>query len=276
MTNSPSVSVTNVSMRYRNGHQALDKASFTLDGAQVCALVGMNGSGKSTLYKAMMGLISPQQGEIQFNGIPVKSALKSLLVAYVPQTEEVDWQFPVTVEDVVMMGRYGHMNFLRRPKAVDRDIVQASLERLNIANLKHRQIGELSGGQKKRVFLARALAQQSPIILLDEPFTGIDATTENSIMQLLKSLRSEGHLILISTHNLGTVPDFCDQVVLLNRRVIAAGPTEDVYNSDNLSLVFGGALRQVQIPTSPVTIISDDERPAIFSTKETSHVHHVD
>ncbi len=140
--------------------------------------------------------------------MPISQALKRNLVAYVPQSEEVDWQFPVSVYDVVMMGRYGYMNFLRIPKAIDKQKVQEAMQRVNIEHLAHRQIGELSGGQKKRVFLARALAQQSPIILLDEPFTGVDVKTENAIVDLLQQLREEGHLILVSTHNLGSVPDF--------------------------------------------------------------------
>ena len=214
-----SISVQNLSVRYTNGHHALFDMNFSLTGGTTCALVGVNGSGKSTLFKSIMGLIKPQSGQILLCGLPIDTALKQNLVAYVPQSEEVDWQFPVSVYDVVMMGRYGYMNFLRMPKAGDRQRVDDAMARVDILHLKDRQISELSGGQKKRVFLARSLAQQSKIILLDEPFTGVDVKTEKAIMALLDDLRSEGHLILISPHNLGTIPEFCDQVVMINRTV---------------------------------------------------------
>ncbi len=220
-----------------------------------------------------MGLIKPQQGSILLCGLPINQALKQNLVSYVPQSEEVDWQFPVSVYDVVMMGRYGYMNFLRIPKEIDKQKVQEAMRRVDIEHLAHRQIGELSGGQKKRVFLARALAQQSQIILLDEPFTGVDVKTENAIVDLLGELRNEGHLILVSTHNLGSVPDFCDQVVMINRTVLASGKTEETFTQENLELVFGGVLRHVKLlgqdlhddeDSRAVTVLTDDERPAIF------------
>lgn len=237
-----SISVQNVSVRYNNGHTALDNVNFSLQGGTICALLGVNGSGKSTLFKSIMGLVKPQ-GAIHIVGLSVNQALKRNLIAYVPQSEEVDWQFPVSVYDVVMMGRYGYMNFLRIPNAVDKQKVQEAMERVNIAHLRERQIGELSGGQKKRVFLARALAQESQIILLDEPFTGVDVGTENTIIALLKQLREEGHLILVSTHNLSTVPSFCDQAVMINRTVLAAGSIESTFTPENLERVFGGVLR---------------------------------
>ena len=189
-----------------------------------------------------------------------------------PQSEEVDWTFPVSVWDVVMMGRYGHMNFLRIPRAEDRRIVEASLERVGMCGFKDRQIGELSGGQKKRVFLARALAQDGRIILLDEPFTGVDVTTEESIIELLRGLRAEGRIILVSTHNLGSVPEFCDHVILVNRTVLASGPLEEVFTEDNLARAFGGVLRQFHFEHSTiqehdgrtVKLLTDDERPLVF------------
>lgn len=237
-----SLSVHNVAVRYNNGHTALHDVNFSLQGGTICALLGVNGSGKSTLFKSIMGLVKPQ-GRIEICGLPVAKALRRNLVAYVPQSEEVDWQFPVSVYDVVMMGRYGYMNFLRIPNATDKLKVQHAMERVNIAHLKDRQIGELSGGQKKRVFLARALAQESQMILLDEPFTGVDVGTENAIIELLKQLRAEGHLILVSTHNLSTVPTFCDQAVMINRTVLAAGAIEKTFTRENLERVFGGVLR---------------------------------
>lgn len=241
-THVSSLSVKEVTVRYSNGHTALHDVSFHLEGGTICALLGVNGSGKSTLFKAIMGLVSPQ-GVIEVCQMPVQQALKQNLIAYVPQSEEVDWQFPVSVYDVVMMGRYGYMNFFRMPKAIDKQKVLDAMERVNIVHLRDRQIGELSGGQKKRVFLARALAQESQIILLDEPFTGVDVGTENAIIELLKQLRNEGHLILVSTHNLSTVPSFCDQAVMINRTLLASGTIESTFTPDNLARVFGGVLR---------------------------------
>lgn len=241
-THLSSLSVKDVAVRYNNGHTALHDVNFSLEGGTICALLGVNGSGKSTLFKSIMGLVNPQ-GKIEICGMPVSQALKHNLVAYVPQSEEVDWQFPVSVYDVIMMGRYGYMNFLRIPNAIDKQKVHEAMERVNITHLSDRQIGELSGGQKKRVFLARALAQESQIILLDEPFTGVDVGTENSIIELLKQLRAEGHLILVSTHNLSTVPSFCDQAVMINHTVLAAGSIETTFTPENLERVFGGVLR---------------------------------
>lgn len=268
-----SISVESVTVRYSNGHTAIRDVSFTLQGGTTCALVGVNGSGKSTLFKSLMGQIKPKSGSIRLCGLPVPQALKRNLVAYVPQSEEVDWQFPVAVYDVVMQGRYGYLNFLRLPKAEDKRKVQEAMERVGIAHLAQRQIGELSGGQKKRVFLARALAQQGKIILLDEPFTGVDVKTEDAIVDLLGQLRGQGHLILVSTHNLGMVPDFCDQVVMINRTVLAAGRTEHTFNQHNLELAFGGVLRHFRLSGSDLhddedrrvlTVLTDDERPAVF------------
>ncbi len=267
------IQVENVTVRYNNGHIAIQDVSFQLEGGTICALLGVNGGGKSTLFKSIMGLIRYQQGNIQLCHLPVEKALKQNLISYVPQSEDVDWQFPVSVYDVVMQGRYGYMNFLRIPTALDKQKVQQAMERVDISHLADRQIGELSGGQKKRVFLARALAQQSKVILLDEPFTGVDVKTENAIVDLLGQLRQEGHLILVSTHNLGSVPDFCDQVVMINRTIIAAGSTETTFNQHNLEKLFGGVLRHVKLANRDlhddedqraVTVLTDDERPAVF------------
>jgi manganese/iron transport system ATP-binding protein len=209
---------------------------------------------------------------VLIDGLPVRAALKANLVAYVPQAEEVDWSFPVSVWDVVMMGRYGYMNFLRIPRAEDKRVVEESLSRVGMGEFRERQIGELSGGQKKRVFLARALAQRSRVILLDEPFTGVDVKTESAIIELLRALRSEGHVMLVSTHNLGSVPEFCDQVVLVNRTVLASGPTDKIFTEKNLAEAFGGALRHFRFDESTVqkhdgkavTLLTDDERPLVF------------
>jgi manganese/iron transport system ATP-binding protein len=207
--------------------------------------VGINGSGKSTLFKALMGFVRLSHGEIAILGQPVHRALRQNLVAYVPQSEEVDWSFPVLVEDVVMMGRYGHMGWLRRAKAARPEVVDAALARVGMSEYRHRQIGELSGGQKKRVFLARAIAQQGKVILLDEPFTGVDVQTEARIISLLRELRDEGCTMLVSTHNLGSVSEFCDYTVMVKGTVLASGPTETTFTAENLELAFSGVLRHV-------------------------------
>lgn len=233
------IQVENVSVRYNNGHVAIYDVSFELKGGSVCALIGVNGSGKSTIFKSLMGLVKPQQGQITLCGYPIQQALKRNCIAYVPQSEEVDWQFPVSVYDVVMMGRYGHMNFLRIPTVLDKQKVQQAMKRMDVEHLAERQIGELSGGQKKRVFLARALAQESRVILLDEPFTGVDVQTEKAIIELLKELHRKEHLILVSTHDLASIPYFCDQVVMINRTIIASGNIQSTFNQQNLEKVFG-------------------------------------
>jgi manganese/iron transport system ATP-binding protein len=262
-----SLSAINVAVTYPNGLTALRDASFRLAGGTICALVGVNGSGKSTLFKALMGFVTPTTGRVEIDGRPVREAQRQSWVAYVPQAEEVDWTFPVSVHDVVMMGRYGYMNFLRIASAADRTAVETSLRRVGMWDYRDRQIGELSGGKKKRVFVARALAQAGRVILLDEPFTGVDVGTEEAIVSLLRELRDEGRLILVSTHNLGSVPEFCDQVVLINRTVLAYGPTSEVFTAENLTRAFGGALRLFDLAQSTVndhdgrsvTVLTDDE-----------------
>jgi manganese/iron transport system ATP-binding protein len=269
----PSIEVAHVTVTYRNGVTAVEDASFTLGPSTICALVGVNGSGKSTLFKALMGFLEPRRGDVMISGLPVAAALRHGLVAYVPQSEEVDWTFPVLVRDVVMMGRYGRMGFLRIPAQADREAVTAALVRVGMADFRDRQIGELSGGQRKRVFLARALAQDARIILLDEPFTGVDVKTEAAIIALMGELRDEGRLMFVSTHNLGSVPDFCDQVVIFNRTVLAYGPTETTFTEANLARAFGGLLRHVRLGGSDlhddddartVTVLTDDERPLVL------------
>jgi manganese/iron transport system ATP-binding protein len=263
----PSIEVSKVTVTYSNGNTALYDASFRLEQGGICALVGVNGSGKSTLFKAIVGFVQPTEGEVRISGMSVIEACRKNVVAYVPQAEEVDWTFPVLVRDVVMMGRYGHMNFLRIPRAVDREKVRQSMERVDILGLQDRQIGELSGGQKKRVFLARALAQEAGVILLDEPFTGVDVKTEISIITVLRELRASGHIILVSTHNLGSVPEFCDQVVLINRTVLAHGPTAEVFTAENLGKAFGGKLRHFRLDDAPgqnPIVLTDDERPLVL------------
>ena len=275
---STGISARDVTVTYRNGHTALRDATFDIPKGTITALVGVNGAGKSTLFKAIMGFVPAAKGEITVLGMPVEEALKRNIVAYVPQSEEVDWSFPVLVEDVVMMGRYGHMGFFRHPKKSDHEAVTDALKRVNMVNFRHRQIGELSGGQRKRVFLARALAQEGQVILLDEPFTGVDVQTEDQIIDLLREMRDEGRVMLVSTHNLGSVPEFCDRTVLVKETVIAFGTTEQTFTHDNLELAFGGVLRHFVIGGSDlhddddartIRVITDDERPFVVYGDET-------
>lgn len=272
------LSARNVTVTYRNGHTALWDASFAIPRGTVTALVGVNGAGKSTLFKAIMGFVPAAQGEIRILGRTVRTALRENLVAYVPQSEEVDWAFPVLVEDVVMMGRYGHMGLLRRPRKADHEAVDQALNRVNMQDFRKRQIGELSGGQRKRVFLARALAQDGKVILLDEPFTGVDVKTEDQIIALLRELRDEGRVMLVSTHNLGSVPEFCDRTVLVKGTVLDYGPTETTFTRDNLKRAFGGVLRQFTLggqelhdddDPRQISILTDDERPFVQYGDET-------
>ena len=187
-----------------------------------------------------MGFLKPSQGRVHIDELSIEQAQKRQIIAYVPQADEVDWNFPISVSDVVMMGRYGYMNMLRIPSRKDRRIVAESLERVGMSEFRHRQIGELSGGQKKRAFLARALAQEGKVILLDEPFTGVDVKTEKSIINLLLQLRDEGHTVLVSTHDLASISTFCDRVILLNETILAAGTTAETFTPENLSMTFGG------------------------------------
>jgi ABC-type Mn2+/Zn2+ transport system ATPase subunit len=235
------VEIENVTVAY-NGKVALHSASLQLQAGSIHGLVGMNGSGKSTLFKATMGFVEPTTGRVSIDGLPIRQAQKRNLVAYVPQSEEVDWNFPVSVYDVVMMGRYGQMNFLRIPRSIDKQFVRASLERVEMWDLRDRQIGELSGGQKKRTFFARALAQQGTVLLLDEPFAGVDIKTEKMMIDLLIELRQLGHTILVSTHDLASISTFCDRVVLINRTILAYGNTAEVFTEENLSRTFGGSV----------------------------------
>ena len=266
------ISAQDVTVTYRNGHTALWNSSFEIPRGTITALVGVNGAGKSTLFKAIMGFVPASKGSIKILGLDVSAALAKNLIAYVPQSEEVDWTFPVLVEDVVMMGRYGHMGFLRRPKKVDHDAVNEALYRVNMQEFRTRQIGELSGGQRKRVFLARSLAQDGQVILLDEPFTGVDVKTEEQIISLLRELRDEGRVMLVSTHNLGSVPEFCDRTVLVKGTVLSHGPTETTFTRENLEEAFGGVLRHFTLggdklhddeDARTLTIFSDDERPFV-------------
>jgi manganese/zinc/iron transport system ATP- binding protein len=204
------------------------------------AVVGPNGAGKSTFLKAALGLIAPAYGSVTIFGQPVE-AVRSRL-AYVPQRESVDWDFPITVADVVLMGRYGKLGWLRRPSKTDRTAAQRCLEQVDMAQFADRQISQLSGGQQQRVFLARALAQDADLYLMDEPFAGVDAATEQSIISIMRQLRNEGRTIVCVHHDLQTVPEYFTWVLMLNFHAIAAGPVQSVFTPENLQKTYGGRL----------------------------------
>jgi manganese/iron transport system ATP-binding protein len=281
-TTPPGIEVKDVTVAYRNGTTALRHASFASPRGSITALVGVNGAGKSTIFKAIMGFVPLTGGSISILGQDGKQAQRQNKVAYVPQSEDVDWNFPVLVEDVVMMGRFGHMNMFRIPRPVDREKVAAALARVNMTEFAKRQIGELSGGQKKRVFLARALAQEGEVILLDEPFTGVDVKTEDAIIALLRALRDEGKVILVSTHNLGSVPEFCDRTVLVKGTVLAHGPTAEIFTRERLEEAFGGVLRHFVLSGAGLhddddprhlSVLTDDERPLVFYGEKGNEAH---
>lgn len=237
------IDIRNVSVRYHE-KVVLQDATASVPEGSICGLVGMNGAGKSTLFKAIMNAVPLMKGSVRLSGLTVKAAQKKGVVAYVPQTEAVDWNFPVSVHDVVMMGRYGFMNFLRIPKAKDKEAVKTALERVHLSEFADRQVGQLSGGQRKRVFVARALAQGASILLLDEPFAGVDAKTEASLVELFRELQKQGITILIAAHDLATVGSYCDHIILLKQTIVAAGPTKKVFTKKNIAItydsVFGG------------------------------------
>ncbi|MBZ9711854.1 metal ABC transporter ATP-binding protein [Deinococcus multiflagellatus] len=241
--------IHDLSVAYGGGRLALRHATLTVQEGSICGLIGMNGTGKSTLFKAAMGFLPPITGQIQVFGQPMRAAQRQGLIAYVPQSEDVDWDFPVSVGDVVMMGRQGRMGFLRRPSVRDRDMVHDALTRVGMAAFAGRQIGELSGGQKKRAFLARALAQEARLLLLDEPFGGVDVGTSEAIIALLRDLRRAGCSVLVSTHDLDSLQEFCDHVAFVGERtVLAFGPTATTFTPQNLARAFGGRQHQPAAP----------------------------
>ncbi|MDN3495350.1 metal ABC transporter ATP-binding protein [Planococcus sp. APC 4015] len=233
-----SIEVRDVSVRYGD-IAALDDVTLDVAAGRVTGLIGTNGSGKSTLFKAIMGIVRPDRGTVRLDGAVPDAARRRGVLAYVPQAEDVDWAFPVSVHDVVMMGRYGHLGFTRRPRRADRDAVAAALARVDLTELAHRQIGQLSGGQRKRAFVARGIAQDAGILLLDEPFAGVDKPSEALIRRLLRELAGEGRTVLVSTHDLHELPRLADEAILLQRRVLAQGTVAHVLSPANLALAFG-------------------------------------
>ena len=232
------ISLSDVTVHYGQ-LLALDSATISIDHGVVCGLIGMNGSGKSTLFKAITGMVRPDRGTVLVQGESPVRARKAGRLGYVPQSEDVDWEFPLSVHDVVMMGRYGHQGWTRRPSREDRAAVTEALDRVELTNLAGRQIGALSGGQRKRAFVARGIAQQATIMLLDEPFAGVDKRSEATITSLLRELAADGTTVLVSTHDLHAVPDLCDEAILLMTRVLLAGSPAEVLRPENLALAFG-------------------------------------
>jgi manganese/zinc/iron transport system ATP- binding protein len=207
---------------------------------ELIGVVGPNGAGKSTLIKAIMGLVPLASGHVKVFGQTSRRALRS--VAYVPQRESVDWDFPTTARDVVLMGRYGQLSLFGRPRKKDHEIALQSLEKVGMAEFADRQISQLSGGQQQRVFLARALAQQTRVYLMDEPFAGVDAATEKAIVSILRTLKEEGSTVIVVHHDLHSVPEYFDSVLLLNLRAVAFGPVDSTFTEQNLNATYGGRL----------------------------------
>lgn len=230
--------VSGVSVRYRE-IVALDDVHLAVAPGRVTALIGMNGSGKSTLFKSITGMVRPTSGTVTIGGQPPATARRRGLVGYVPQSEDIDATFPVSVRDVVMMGRYGHLGITRRPRAADHAAVDAALARVELSDLGERQIGELSGGQRKRAFVARGIAQDARVLLLDEPFAGVDKKSEATIVRLLRELAADGRTVLVSTHDLHALPTLADEAVLLLRRVVFQGPVAEALRPELLGRAFG-------------------------------------
>lgn len=236
---SPPIEVHDLTVAY-GSKPVLWDIDVTFPEGELIAIVGPNGAGKSTLLKTMLGLINPASGWVQIFGHQPKKARH--LVGYVPQRESVDWDFPTNALDVVLMGRYGHVGWFRHPRRVDRKIAKDCLEKVGIPELALRQISQLSGGQQQRVFLARALAQDAGLYFMDEPFAGVDATTEKAIVALLRNLKKDGKTVVAVHHDLQTVPDYYDWVLLLNMRLVASGPIKKVFTAENLHRTYGGKL----------------------------------
>jgi manganese/zinc/iron transport system ATP- binding protein len=232
----PALFLRELSVVY-HGRLALEQATLALDGPALVAIVGPNGAGKSTLLKAALGLI-PYTGQVRVLGQPI-DAVRSR-IGYIPQRGSVDWDFPVSVLDVALMGTYGRLGWFRRPGRSEYHLARECLRRVGLEELENRQIGQLSGGQQQRVFLARALAQQADLYFMDEPMAGVDAATEATLFEVLQELRDQGKTLFVVHHDLRSVPEHFDQVILLNRRVLAVGPVATTFTADRLQEAYGG------------------------------------
>ena len=228
------------------GHNtALENVSLQVPAGDILGIIGPNGSGKSTLFKTALGLLEPWQGEVRVFGEPARS--QRFLVGYMPQMELVDWEFPVTVFDVALMGRYGRLGLFRRPSRVDRLAAEEALERTGVARLRKRLVGELSGGERRRVLLARAIANRPSLLLLDEPLSGLDATAQHQLLDNIRELQADGTTVVLSTHDLSCVSSACHHAACLNRRLVAYGRPEDVLTESVLGETFGTHLLLVHL-----------------------------
>lgn len=233
----PALEVTDLTVAYGDKPVLWD-VDLDVPAGTLTAIVGPNGAGKTTLLRSVLGLVEPAAGQALVLGRPYLEQRR--LVAYVPQRGSVDWDFPTDVRDVVLMGRYGRLGWVRRPRRADRAAADEALRQVGMDALAHRQISQLSGGQQQRVFLARALVQEAELYLMDEPFQGVDATTELAIVELLRTLRERGKTIVAVHHDLQTVPEYFDRVAFLNVRKVAGGPVDEVFTEENLRLTYGG------------------------------------
>jgi manganese/iron transport system ATP-binding protein len=238
----PILEVDKLALRY-DGHIALENITFQLHVGERVAVVGPNGAGKSTLFKVVAGVLAPSSGEVKISGYGPRG---HICIAYVPQRSQVDWRFPASVADVVMMGRIGQIGFFRWPHRSDWDIVHAALEAVDMDVLANRQIGELSGGQQQRTFLARALAQEAELVLMDEPLNGLDAPSQDAILSLLDKLRQQKITVMVATHDLGQAARAFDRVMLLNRHLVRFGHPQEVLTSENLLQAYGGHAQLIQ------------------------------
>jgi manganese/zinc/iron transport system ATP- binding protein len=238
-TDEPILEVHDLTVRYDH-KPVLWSVDFSLPKGIVAGIMGPNGAGKSTLLKSMMGLLEPSSGHISFFGQPLEKVRKK--VSYVPQRESISWDFPITVEDVVMMGRYPHLGLWKKAQKADHALVQSCLARVGMEAYAHRQIAQLSGGQQQRVFLARALCQEAELYVLDEPFTGVDAATEKTVIALLQQMAQEGKTVIVVHHDLQTAPQYFDWLVLLNLHLVSSAPIVEAYTAENIQKAYGGHL----------------------------------
>lgn len=235
---SAALELHNVSVSYGE-IRALEGCSLALKTGAVTGLIGMNGSGKTTLFNAVMGAVRLTSGTVLVDGVSATQARAQGRIAYMPQSENVDWNFPISVAEVVMMGRYGHLGITRRPRAHDRQAVADALARVGLSDLATRAIGRLSGGQRKRAFIARAIAQEASLLLLDEPFAGVDSHSEATMVELLRELAAQGSTVLVSTHDLHGLADLADDAALLLRRVLFHGAVDAALEPVTLARAFG-------------------------------------
>ena len=243
--------VSNITVAYQK-KVVLKNVSFSVPKGKLIGIIGPNGAGKSTLIKSILGLVPPISGEVEILGGSYHSQRK--MVGYVPQKESVDWDFPTDALDVVTMGRYGKLGWFRRPSKQDKEIAKQCLDKVGMSDFSNRQISQLSGGQQQRVFLARALAQEADMYFMDEPLAGVDAATEKAIISLLNELKREGKTVLVVHHDLNTVKEYFDWVMLINGALVEIGPTEEVFTNELLHKTYGGKLTMIDNQSSAIIV----------------------